>query len=173
MHAFYTACQTCHIQAKDDSVKYTFRWYDTNTGDQTVNPPALVEIEEKFAHGATDYYPVYGNYGAKIAPGTFEESVFTFTKGTSKEIVDAYIKEEKQLSTQKKSQMIEFIHNGISKQPVLCMQCHNREDPYLPYAELGYPPRRIEELTNSEVVGMVEKYKEFFLPNFVSPSTEE
>jgi hypothetical protein len=169
MHAFYTACQTCHIQAKDSSEKYAFRWYDTKTGEQTVNPPALVEIEQKFAHGTADYYPVYGNYAAKIAPGIFDDNVFTFTKGTSKELVDTYIKREKQLSTQKKSQMIEFIHNSISKQPVVCTQCHNNDDPYLPFAELGYPPRRIEELTNSEVVGMIEKYKEFFLPDFVSP----
>jgi hypothetical protein len=173
MHAFYTACQTCHIHSEAASSGYAFRWYDTKTGEQTVNPPSLVEIERKFAHGETDYYPVYGNYGAKIAPGSFEENVFSFTKGTSKELVDTYIKEEKNLSTQKKSQMIEFIHNNISKKPVVCTECHNSDDPYLPYAELGYPPRRIKELTNSEVVGMIDKYKEFFLPNFVSPVSSE
>ncbi len=169
MHAFYTACQTCHIRQEDKSEKYTFRWYDTGTGEQAVNPKALVKIEHKYAEGDEDYYPAYGNYEAKIAPGTFTDNIFSFTKGTSKEIVDRYLKEEKRLSTQKKSQMIEFIHNGISKQPIVCTDCHNNEDPYLPYAELGYPPRRVEELTNSSVVGMIEKYKEFFLPAFVSP----
>ena len=83
--------------------------------------------------------------------------------------MDRYIEQEKNLTTQKKSQMIEFIHNSISKQPIVCTDCHNNEDPYVPFAELGYPPRRVEELTNSSVVGMIEKYKEFFLPDFVSP----
>ena len=173
MHAFYTACQTCHIRPVDNAGKFAFRWYGTGTGEQTVNPRALVEIERKYAEGNEDYYPVYGNYGAKIAPGTFKDNIFAFTKGTSKEIVDKYLKEEKQLSPQKKSQMVEFIHNGISKQPIVCNDCHNNKTPYLPFAELGYPPRRVEELTNSSVVGMIEKYKEFFLPAFVSPVSTE
>jgi hypothetical protein len=173
MHAFYTACQTCHIRPEDKSAKYTFRWYDTGTGEQSVNPQALVEIEHKYAEGAEDNYPAYGNYGAKIAPGTYTDNIFTFIQGTSKEIVESYRKEVEGMSQKKKSQMIKLIHNGISKQPIVCTECHNSEDPYLPYAEMGYPPRRVEELTNSSVVGMIEKYKEFFLPTFVSPVGEE
>ena len=169
MHAYYTACQTCHIKPEENAGKFAFRWYDVKTGEQTVNPLALVEIEHKYAEGDEGYYPVYGNYGAKIAPGIFTDNIFTFTKGTSKEIVENYLKEVANMSPQKKSQMVEFIHKGISKQPIICDDCHNNKSPYLPYAELGYPPRRVEELTNSSVVGMIDKYKEFFLPAFVSP----
>jgi hypothetical protein len=173
MHAYYTACQTCHIRPEDNADSFSFGWYDIATGDRTVNPQALVEIEHKFAEENESYYPVYGNYAAKIAPGTYTDKVFTFVKGTSKDIVDTYIREEKGLSPQKRSQMVEFLHKGISKQPILCNDCHNSNTPYLPYAALGYPPRRIEELTNSSVVGMIDKYKEFFLPSFVSPVSTE
>lgn len=173
MHAFYTACQTCHIAAKDKLSKYSFRWYDKKSGQQTVNPVSLVEIEGKYAVGDRSYYPAYGNYGAKIAPGQFEENIFGFINGVeNKGFVDRYLKEENKLSTQQKSQMNEVIHKNLSKEPVACDDCHNNTDPYIPYAELGYPPRRVEELANSSVVGMLEKYKEFFLPDFIRPEVQ-
>ena len=169
MHTYYTACQTCHIHPEEGGDKLAFGWYDISTGERTVNPPSLVEIEDKFSHGEKDYYPIYGNYSAKIAPGKYTDNIFSFIKGTSKELVASYLKEVANMSPQKKSQMVEIIHKGMSKEPIVCSDCHNNKDPYLPYAELGYPPRRVEELTNSEVVGMIDKYKEFFQPNFVSP----
>ena len=90
----------------------------------------------------------------------------------NKEFIERFLEEEKKLSTQQKSQMNEVLHKQISKEPVACDGCHNESDPYIPFAELGYPPRRVDELTTSSVVGMIEKYKEFFIPNFVSPGGE-
>ena len=174
MHAFYTACQACHIRASDGMERLTFRWSDMQTGEQVVNPTALVEIEHRHSVGDKDYYPTYGNYGAKIAPGKIEGNTFSFIKSAdekAKEVVDRYIAQEKSLTTQQKSQMNEFLHKRITKQPVKCDECHNSHDPYIPFAELGYPPRRVQELTTSSVVGMIEKYKEFFIPDFIAPAS--
>lgn len=172
MHAFYTACQTCHIRADGETERLAFRWSDKQNGEQVVNPKALVEIEHKHSIGDKDYYPTYGNYGAKIAPGKIVDNTFSFIKASdekAKKVVDRYIAEEQSLTTQQKSQMNEFLHKRITKDPVKCNECHNRTDPYIPFAELGYPPRRVDELTTSSVVGMIKKYKEFFIPDFVSP----
>ena len=171
MHAFYTACQTCHMRAETEMQKLAFRWSEKQTGQQTVNPAALVEIEDMHATGE-NYYPTYGDYGAKIAPGKVVENTFLFLKESderAKAVMDRYIAEEKTLTTQQKSQMNEFLHRRITKEPVACNECHNRKDPYIPFAELGYPPRRMQELTDSSVVGMIDKYKEFFIPDFISP----
>ena len=43
------------------------------------------------------------------------------------------------------------------------------DNPYLPYAQLGFPPRRVEELTSTAVVGMITKYKKFWIPSFLKP----
>ena len=175
MHAFYTACQTCHIRAENEVQRLAFRWSDKQTGQQTVNPKDLVEIENSYATGDRDTYPTYGNYGAKIAPGFIADNTFSFIKDSdekAKAVMDRYISQEQSLTTQQKSQMNEFLHKRITKEPVVCDECHNDETPYIPFAELGYPPRRVDELADSSVVGMIEKYKEFFIPEFITPMDE-
>ncbi|MDX2512233.1 MAG: hypothetical protein QNK25_09325, partial [Desulfobacterales bacterium] len=56
-----------------------------------------------------------------------------------------------------------LLHEHIAKQPVFCSDCHQK-DGYLNFAELGFPELRIHHLNSSEVVGMVEKYKQFYIP---------
>jgi len=171
MHAFYTACETCHIRPEKNAPKWAFRWYDKDTGKQSANPTVLVEIENMYAHPEDPYYPTYGNYGAKIAPGIIDSNSFSFLKTQKdKAFVERYISEQDQLSEQQRSQMKKLVHKNINKKPIECNQCHQEKSPYLPFASLGYPPRRVDELTKSSVVGMIDKYKEFYIPNFLTPS---
>ncbi len=173
MHAFYVACETCHIRPEKKDEKLVFRWYDKNTGKPAENPAALVEIEKSFATADSAFYPTYGNYGAKIAPGTIEGDSFSFLHGDKdKAFVERYLKEERQLSQKQKSQMKKLMHKDINKDPIECNQCHQEKDPYIPFAALGYPPRRVDELTNTAVVGMIDKYKEFYIPNFLTPGDD-
>jgi nitrate/TMAO reductase-like tetraheme cytochrome c subunit len=169
MHAFYTACETCHIRPEGDQPKWTFRWYDKETGKVTVNPKALVEIEHEYSHFNPSNYPTYGNYGAKIAPGKLSNGAFTFLKNENDvAFVERYLKEDIKLSEQQKSQIKRVIHKEINKKPIECNSCHQEQSPYIPFAELGYPPRRTAELTNTSVVGMIDKYKEFYIPSFLT-----
>lgn len=170
MHAFYVACESCHIRPEDSNKKIAFRWYDKKTGKITSNPLALIEIEEAYARNDGASYPTYGNYGAKIAPGTIEAGQFKLIHTEEdKNFVERYLNEEKGLSQKQKSQMKKIIHSGINKKPIECNQCHRENDSYIPFAGLGYPPRRVDELTNTSVVGMIDKYKEFYIPNFLTP----
>ena len=172
MHAFYLACETCHMPAQKDKPPYLFRWYDKDTGKVVPNPVALREIEESY-RSAKRTYPTYGNYGAKIAPGTIENGRFGFLHDEKDmAFVERYLAEQERLAPEKKSQMKQVIHRGVSKEPVECKRCHNEEKQFLPFDELGYPPRRVAELTNSSVVGMIQKYKEFYIPSFLTPGIE-
>jgi len=174
MHAFYTACETCHIRPENNEPQWAFRWYDKDTGEQSANPKVLVEIEEMYAHPDDPYFPTYGNYGAKIAPGILENNDFRFLKTEKdKAFVERYIAEQDRLSEQQRSQMKKLVHKDMNKKPIECNQCHQEESPYLPFAELGYPPRRVDELTNTSVVGMIDKYKEFYIPNFLTPNASK
>ena len=173
MHAFYTACETCHIRPEDKNEKIEFRWYDKDTGKRTENPVALVEIEKAYAHIDGAFYPTYGNYGAKIAPGVIEGGGFRFLHSNNdKAFVERYLAEEKLLSQKQKSQMKKLMHSGINEEPIECDQCHQEKNSYIPFAELGYPPRRVDELINTSVVGMIDKYKEFYIPNFLTPGDQ-
>lgn len=173
MHAFYTACETCHIRPEQNDPEWAFRWYDKDTGKITANPPVLVEIEKMYTGDSKSKYPTYGDYGAKIAPGVIEGESFSFLKSAKdKKLVERYLAEEAKLSPQQKSQMKRVIHKRINKKPMECNNCHQQKKPYIPFAELGYPPRRVEELTNTSVVGMIDKYKKFYIPNFLTPDGE-
>ena len=171
MHAFYVGCETCHIQPEEAGKKWIFRWYDKDNGAIVDNPQALIKIEDSYKTSESSrFYPTYGNYGAKIAPGMMDTDKFNFLVGeTERSFAKRYVAEQNNLNPEQKSQMKRVIHKKVNKTPLQCDGCHQAKDPYIPFAELGYPPRRVDELTNTAVVGMILKYKEFYIPSFLSP----
>ncbi len=163
MHAFYVACETCHIMPEEGSgLKYDFRWYDKDTGSTMSNPAGLTSLDKS----------MYGNYGAKIAPGELDaQGNFRFVNDAKERaFVEKYLKEKDRLGSTQQSKMKKVIHRKVVEKPLLCDGCHTDVDKaYLPYAELGYPKRRMSDLTGTEVAGMVAKYQEFYMPKFLMP----
>ena len=160
MHAFYLACETCHVRPELNEPNWTFRWYDKDTGVAIANPAGLNTIDEA----------MYGNYSAKVAPGKInEEGIFRFLNGPNElAFVEKYQDEEKLLNDTQKSKMKKIIHRKVNEDPLLCDGCHTpKGTPYLPFADLGYPNRRMYELTSTEVVGMIKKYQKFYIPNIL------
>ncbi len=175
MHAFYIACETCHVYPQKGEAPYQFRWYDKKSGERVSNPVKLVEIEDAYRNYDDDKrkYIAYGDYGAKIAPGKIVDGEFEFLKrGKLMDYVHDYIEHQTQLSSAQKSQGKKVIHRSVNEKPMECNRCHNDDEQYIPFAELGYPPRRVEELTTTEVVGMIDKYKEFWIPNILTPGEQ-
>jgi len=167
MHAFYIACETCHINtiAKPEQAAWAFRWYDKKSGQVIANPPGLVSPDlEK-----------YGNYGAKIAPGTLADNgtFHLINSDEEKTFIDKYLKTKDSMDSTEQARMKRVIHNKVSEKPLLCENCHTAEKSYLPFAQLGYPPRRIDRLENTAVVGMINKYRNFYLPRFFELHGEE
>ncbi len=173
MHAFYLACETCHV-AEDDGTDRQYRWYNKDNGEVVPNPVAFRDIEESYRTESASFYPTYGNYGAKISPGKEQGGAFAFIHGTKEmAFVERFISEQDRLGPEQKSQMKQVIHRKVSSDPIVCKECHNETDQYLPYAELGYPRTRVGELTDTSVVNMILKYKEFYIPSFLSPGTND
>ena len=160
MHAFYIACQTCHIQPPKGK-KWKFRWYDKKTGEVTGNPPQLLSVD----------IDKYGNYGTKIAPGVVEKGRFRFLDGKKeRQVVVKFLKNKDKLTPTQQSKMKKIIHEVVNEKPLFCDRCHTKDEPYLPFDKLGYPPHRINDLRDTEVVGLVAKYKEFYVPKMLLPS---
>lgn len=155
MHAFYIACETCHILPKKESGEtWVFRWYDKDSGEPISNPLGLTSPDKS----------MYGNYGAKIAPGTVDSGGnFQFLNGPrERSFVEKYLKEKDRLGSTRRSKMKKVIHRKVNDEPLLCNGCHASEgDLYLPFAKLGYPKRRMQDLTGAEVAGMAGKHQEF------------
>lgn len=172
MHTFYLACETCHSMPAKGKADWSFNWYDKETGDQVNNPLALLDIEKSYTSKDEKWrYPIFGNYGAKIMPGEkSDDGVKPLHGKKAMAFVERYLNDQKKLEPEQKSQMKRVIHRKVSKKPVQCNECHRRRGKaYIPFAELGYPPGRINDLTDLAVVGMIQKYKKFYLPNFLTP----
>jgi len=176
MHAFYIGCETCHMYPQDDEPPLDFRWYDKLDGKTVPNPTKLVDIENSFTNmeGFESKYVTYGNYGAKIGPGKTVDGNFEFLKrGNMMNYVLGYLEQQLLLSESQQSQAKSVIHRDINAEPIECEACHNNTQEYIPFAQLGYPPRRVEELTNTAVVGMIKKYEEFWIPDLLSPGQRD
>ncbi len=85
------------------------------------------------------------------------------------EFVDQYRLNEMDLSESQRSKAKKMIHNVISKKPVSCEECHTKENSLLPLVNLGYPKRRVDSITSTEVVGMIKNYTQFYMPKMLNP----
>lgn len=159
MHASFIACETCHVKLEGDAKTGVFKWYDRETGN-IVESPITDTVRP-------------GTYKAKIIP--FERIDGKIQRIDTPERV-AFAREfrqqEKTLSEIQKSKANKIIHKNISKKPYLCEDCHQKEAPLLPFAELGYPQHKIDTFVSTEVIGMIKKYSQFYLPSLLDFGSE-
>ena len=146
-HTGFIACSVCHSRKDPAEGAFSFAWVERESGMITS------QIEGQ-----------YGKYPAKIFP-------ITKTQGGKKILfrpvdeksAQQYLEFKEQYTPDQIAQAKILLHDHIAKQPVSCSDCHQK-DGYLNFAELGFPELRIHHLNSSEVVGMVEKYKQFYIP---------
>jgi hypothetical protein len=155
MHAFFISCQTCHVKREGEAYTNIYKWYDRTTGEIVSSPVHLVKP---------------GVYKAKIIPfikvhGEIERIDFQdkidFAR-EFKEKVDT-------LSEAQKSRAKKIIHENVSNKPHICEDCHQKEKPLLPLKSLGYPQERVQAIQSTEVVGMIKKYTDFYMPRMLKP----
>ncbi len=159
MHAFFIGCQTCHVKADSGKETGVYKWYDRKTGEIVVSPVPT--------HKA-------GTYGAKIIP--FERHKGELRRIDTQELIDfagEFKVREETLSEAQKSKAKKVIHNIVSEKAHVCEDCHQNESPLLPLKELGYPEDRVNSILSTEVVGMIKKYTEFYMPRMLHPGQSE
>ncbi len=165
MHASYISCQTCHVKLEGDAKTGVFKWYDRESGE-IVDSPISDTVRP-------------GTYSSKIIP--FERIDGKLQRIDTPERI-AFAREfrekEKMLTEIQKSKANKIIHKYISKKPYLCEDCHQKEAPLLPFADLGYPQHKIDSFVSTEIIGMIKKYSQFYLPDILdldreSPALQE
>ena len=159
MHAFFVACQTCHVKLEKENKTGIFKWYDRRTGEIVASPVK------------------------KNKPGTFSAKIIPFEKSDGKlQRIDSedkmsfakeFKEKENTLTELQKSKSKKYIHNIVSKKPYLCEDCHQKEKPLLPLEALGYPKERIDSITSTEVVGMIKNYTQFYMPKMLQPGAKK
>jgi mono/diheme cytochrome c family protein len=157
MHAYFMACETCHIKV-ENTMTTKFVWYEKTTGKQKDKIDLSTYLKDtpyKLMPLAADGGKLYDN----------DQMV---------KYVDEFKSQVNNMAPSAKSAAMKVIHRPMTelKNAVNCENCHtpDRAKAYLPFEKIGYPERRANQLVGNEVVGMVNKYKEFYIPNFLKPA---
>lgn len=146
-HNGFIACAVCHARKESDDQSIEFAWVDRNTGT----------IQER-VEGA------YGKYPAKIFPiRLLPSDSKTIVHPVDERAARQYLKYKDSFTPDQVAQAKIKLHANISSKPVFCSDCH-RKAGYLDFKALGFSPQRIAHLNSTEVVGMIDKYKTFYLP---------
>lgn len=158
MHAFFMGCETCHIRTDKRDTKFV--WYNKTTGEEKDS------IDLSLFLGDTPY---------KLMPKT-NSGASLYASSQMLKYVDEFKKNVGSMIPSAKSASMKVIHRPMAelKETVKCEECHtsNRAAGYLPFAKIGYPERRTDQLVGNEVVGMIDKYKRFYIPDFLKPNED-
>jgi cytochrome c553 len=155
-HGGFIACSVCHARDEPGRKLIYFAWVDRERGSIS----RQVEGE-------------YGKYSAKIFPVQMMEGVRTRVfRPVSEEAAKQYVKYKDQYTPDQIAQAKAKLHEHISPKPVFCSECHKKEG-YLDFNRLGFPKQRIDHLNSTEIVGMIEKYKKFYLPSQIDFGLEK
>ncbi len=162
MHAYFMACETCHIKSETPG-DHRYVWYNKVTGDEKSS------IDTGFFLEDTPYKLMPLNRGGE-EPRIFDTKAMVKYVGEFKNKVGEMVPAAKSAS-------LKVIHRPMSslENSVKCNECHNSNinEAYLPLREIGYNDRRMAQIVGNEVAGMIDRYKEFYIPSFLKPSEEK
>ncbi len=162
MHTQFIGCMTCHNNPeKVDEESLSFAWLNFS-GIEVNGKPFGTDIDP-----SSGYLLETDDYYSKIVAYSETEN--------GKELLDIpemdqkaqeYLALKDQLSDRDREAVKKSFHKKVSPKGRFCSRCHTREEEsYLPLSKLGFSEFRIDNLTNLNIIGLVQKYKKFYLPN--------
>jgi len=162
MHTQFVGCMTCHANnEKVPEEELSFRWlnysgikvngppfgtaYDEETGD-------LIETDDQFSK-----IVAYRN------KSNGEQELLEITEDAPE--AAEFINMRGQLTTQQQGSVKKMFHTIVNPIGRFCTRCHVAEEGkgFLPFRELGFSDARASGLTNLNIAGLVQKYKEFYM----------
>jgi len=162
MHTQFIDCMTCHIDPrKVPEDKYQFQWLNFS-GIEVQGPQYGTDINTNTGYlvDTDDYYSkivIYIDTGGKSELVEFTEN---------NQVVREFIQIKDTLSDEDRESVKNSFHEKVMPKGRFCSRCHTREEEsYIPFRSLGFSDRRIQDVTNLNIVGIVEKYRDFYMPN--------
>lgn len=164
MHTQFVGCMTCHNDpGKFDEDKLTFQWLNFS-GIEVSGAPFGTSIDPD-----TGYLVETDDLYSKIvaydnSSGT--PQLLEITENLPE--VQEFLEVKEQLSDKDRDAVKKSFHKTVSSKGRFCSRCHTREsESYLPFRQLGFSEHRIGDITNLNIVGIVQKYRQFYMPNLL------
>lgn len=161
MHTQFVGCMTCHTNdRKVPESAITLRWLNYSGIDVKGKPYGTdVDPASGFLLDTDDYYSKIVAY----ADVDGREALLEITEDAPE--AQEFIKLRNQLSDQDMGAIKKAFHSQVSAVGRFCTRCHAAEnESFIPFRALGFSDRRIAAVTNVNIVGIVQKYKEFYIP---------
>ncbi|MDH5444220.1 MAG: hypothetical protein OEY52_01615 [Gammaproteobacteria bacterium] len=169
MHTQFIGCMTCHNDAKKfNEEKLSFYWLNYS-GITVSGPPYGTSIDQK-----TGYLVTTDNYYSKVVAyysnkGKDELLEITEDSADAKE----FIQVKDKLSERDRDSVKKAFHKTVMSKGRFCTRCHTSENKsYLPFRKLGFSEQRVSDLTNLNIVGIVQKYKKFYMPSLTKSAPQ-
>jgi hypothetical protein len=165
MHTQFIGCMTCHIDPQTiDENAITLKWL--NYSGIHVDGPRFGTNYD----GKTGFLVATDDLYSKIVPYLQEGGTQKLLeiRETDPVAID-FVKVQEQLQGQDRDLVKKSFHRNVSAKGRFCTKCHTEQDKsYIPFKELGFSDRRVNELTNLNIIGLVQKYKKFYMPELMS-----
>ncbi len=155
MHTQFIGCLTCHNDPRkvsQDSLRFAWLNY---SGIKVTGPHFGTDIdpESGFLIKTDDYYSKIVTYSEEGGENKLLEIPETNPKA------QIFIAMRNQLTIRERQSIKRTIHKNVVRKARTCTRCHASEDKsYLPFRQLGFSQRRISEVTNPEIIAIVNKY---------------
>ena len=162
MHVIFCACETCHFRFDPkEAGKYGFRWYD-----------GTPDIQASQRHYGTKYDPVTGRVLMESKMVNFKITPFLMWEGKYYMInlrqdapeAQEYLAKKGTYTPEEQAAIKTRIHANIETKGRECGECHS-VDGVIPFRRLGFDEERVKDLTGLNIVGMVQKYQKFYIPD--------
>ena len=164
MHTQFAGCMTCHNDPrKVKESTLSFEWLNYSGIEVKGKPFGLSKDE------ATGYLTTTDDYYSKIVAFTNENNEKKLLEITEDEKeAKEFLSIRDSLSDLDKEAIKKSFHKIVMPKGRFCSRCHTEEKKsYLPFRKLGFSDRRISDVTNLNIIGLVEKYKIFYMPNLL------
>ena len=166
MHTQFLGCMTCHANPeKIDEKDITLKW--SNFSGIEVNGSHFgvdYDSETGFLIETDDFYSKIVPY---ISDEAGSEKLIEITEDDPKAI--DFVQVQDKLQGRDRESVKKSLHNLVKPKGRFCPKCHTQsEKSFIPFKQLGFSDKRVNDLTNMNIIGIVEKYKEFYMPNLMN-----
>lgn len=164
MHTQFIDCMTCHVDPRkvpEDRLRFAWLNY---SGIAVTGPPYGIDVDPATGMPleTDDWYSKIVAYARTGATETLLEVTADDPRAREFAAVQAT------LSDRDREAVKQTFHKQVSAKGRFCGRCHtDAAKSYVPLRALGFSERRARELTNPNLVGLVQKYREFYLPNLM------
>ena len=162
MHTQFIGCMTCHVDPKKIAEKnYQFKWLNYS-GIKVNGVPYGTDVNPVTGYlvDTDDFYSKIVIYDNEINEGSLIEIT-----GDDPDVKE-FLQVKDSLSDEDKEAIKKQFHARIMTKGRFCSRCHTEEvKSFMPFRSLGFSEKRIQDVTNLNIVGIVEKYNEFYMPN--------